>query len=154
MNDAWQSTGKETLDSLVTAPAAWRTNWSRRRGSPDYCAALDGTVTLDQRTALRLAATHAARTSAEVVRTMYDLGGASALYDDSPLQGRFWEASAVTAPARSARPLGRRPVASCSACRRTPIACDRPGRWQGPGGCRALPLPVSVVRRRATRAIG
>ena len=62
-----------------------------------WCTALDGAVTLEQRTALRLAATHAAHTSAEVVRTMYDLGGASALYDDSPLQRRFRDASAVTA---------------------------------------------------------
>ncbi|MCI3900725.1 hypothetical protein MQV71_05165 [Streptomyces spectabilis] len=49
------------------------------------------------RTGLRLAATHAARTSADVVRAMYDLGGGSAVYDDSPLQRRFRDAATATA---------------------------------------------------------
>ncbi|WP_125264521.1 acyl-CoA dehydrogenase family protein [Streptomyces alboflavus] len=56
-----------------------------------------GTVTVDLRTGLRLAATHAARTSADVVRSMYDLGGGSAIYDDSPLQRRFRDATTATA---------------------------------------------------------
>ena len=38
---------------------------------------------------LRLAATHAARASAEIVRSMYDLAGGSSIYDESPLQRRF-----------------------------------------------------------------
>jgi alkylation response protein AidB-like acyl-CoA dehydrogenase len=46
---------------------------------------------------LRLAATHAVRTSAEVVRSMYDLAGGSAIYDDSPLQRRFRDAHTATA---------------------------------------------------------
>ncbi|MGW2291611.1 acyl-CoA dehydrogenase family protein [Streptomyces phaeochromogenes] len=54
-------------------------------------------VLLDLRTGLRLAATHAARTSADVVRSMYDLGGGSAIYDDSPLQRRFRDATTATA---------------------------------------------------------
>ncbi|MFI8931539.1 acyl-CoA dehydrogenase family protein [Streptomyces sp. NPDC053474] len=54
-------------------------------------------VTMDLRTGLRLAATHAARTSADVVRSMYDLGGGSAIYDGSPLQRRFRDAATVTA---------------------------------------------------------
>lgn len=41
------------------------------------------------RARLRLAATHAARTSADVVRTMYDLGGGSSVFLASPLQRRF-----------------------------------------------------------------
>jgi indole-3-acetate monooxygenase len=49
------------------------------------------------RLGLRLAATHAVRTSAEVARTMYDLGGGTAIYDDSPLQRRFRDAHAATA---------------------------------------------------------
>ncbi|OOK82935.1 acyl-CoA dehydrogenase, C-terminal domain protein [Mycobacterium kansasii] len=49
------------------------------------------------RNRLRLAATHAARTSADVVRTMYDLAGGTAIYDSSPLQRRFRDAFTATA---------------------------------------------------------
>ncbi len=49
------------------------------------------------RLGLRLAATHAVRTSAEVARAMYDLGGGAAIYDSSPLQRRFRDAHAATA---------------------------------------------------------
>lgn len=48
------------------------------------------------RAALRLAATYATRTSADVVRAMYDLGGGSALFLSSPLQRRFRDAHAGT----------------------------------------------------------
>jgi alkylation response protein AidB-like acyl-CoA dehydrogenase len=54
-------------------------------------------VSVELRTALRLAATHAVRTAADVVRSMHDLGGGSAIYDDSPLQRRFRDAHAATA---------------------------------------------------------
>jgi alkylation response protein AidB-like acyl-CoA dehydrogenase len=54
-------------------------------------------VSVALRTDLRLAATHAVRSSAEVVRTMYDLGGGTAIYDDSPLQRRFRDAHTATA---------------------------------------------------------
>lgn len=46
---------------------------------------------------LRLAATHAVRTSADVVRIMYDLAGGSAIYDGAPLQRRFRDAFTATA---------------------------------------------------------
>jgi alkylation response protein AidB-like acyl-CoA dehydrogenase len=54
-------------------------------------------VSVELRTGLRLAATHATRTAAEVARAMYDLGGGSAIYADSPLQRRFRDAHAATA---------------------------------------------------------
>jgi alkylation response protein AidB-like acyl-CoA dehydrogenase len=57
----------------------------------------DGPVEESLRLGLRLAATHAVRTSAEVARSMYDLGGGAAIYDDSPLQRRFRDAHAATA---------------------------------------------------------
>ncbi|MGZ4184268.1 MAG: acyl-CoA dehydrogenase family protein [Solirubrobacteraceae bacterium] len=57
----------------------------------------DEPVSVQLRTALRLAATHATRTAADVVRAMYDLGGGAAIYDDSPLQRRFRDAHAATA---------------------------------------------------------
>ena len=49
------------------------------------------------RVGVRLAATHAVRTSAEVARSMYDLGGGTAIYEDSPLQRRFRDAYTATA---------------------------------------------------------
>jgi alkylation response protein AidB-like acyl-CoA dehydrogenase len=54
-------------------------------------------VPVAHRNDLRLAATHAVRTSADVVRSMYDLGGGTAIYDDSPLQRRFRDAHTATA---------------------------------------------------------
>ncbi len=57
----------------------------------------DEPVSVDLRNGIRLAATHAVRTSADVVRSMYDLGGGTAIYDDSPLQRRFRDAHTATA---------------------------------------------------------
>lgn len=54
-------------------------------------------VSVTLRNRLRLAATHAARTAADVVRAMYDLAGGSAIYDSSPLQRRFRDAFTATA---------------------------------------------------------
>jgi indole-3-acetate monooxygenase len=61
-------------------------------------ASKDGpAVPLETRTRLRLAATHGARVSADVVRTMYDLAGGSAIYDGAPLQRRLRDAFTATA---------------------------------------------------------
>ncbi len=61
-------------------------------------AAEDGpSVPLAVRTRLRLAATHGARISADVVRSMYDLAGGSAIYDGAPLQRRLRDAFTATA---------------------------------------------------------
>jgi len=54
-------------------------------------------VSVELRVGLRLAATHAVRTAAEVARVMYDLGGGSAIYEDSALQRRFRDAYTATA---------------------------------------------------------
>jgi indole-3-acetate monooxygenase len=54
-------------------------------------------VSVELRNRLRLAATHAVRTCADVVRAMYDLAGASASYDGAPLQRRFRDAFTATA---------------------------------------------------------
>ena len=53
-------------------------------------------IDLEQRAALRLAATHATRTSADVVRRMYELGGGTVLFSSHPLQRRFRDAYAAT----------------------------------------------------------
>jgi alkylation response protein AidB-like acyl-CoA dehydrogenase len=52
---------------------------------------------VELRVGLRLAATHAVRTAAEVARVMYDLGGGSTIYEDSALQRRFRDAYTATA---------------------------------------------------------
>ncbi len=52
--------------------------------------------TIDDRVQLRLAATHAARTSADVVDRMYDLGGGSSIYESSKLQRDFRDIHAAT----------------------------------------------------------
>jgi indole-3-acetate monooxygenase len=54
-------------------------------------------VSVELRTGLRLAATHAVRVAAEVARSMYDLGGGTSIYETSPLQRRFRDAHAATA---------------------------------------------------------
>ena len=60
-------------------------------------AQLGGAVSEELRLGLRLAATHATRTSAEVVVAMYELGGGTAIYEDSPLQRRLRDAHTATA---------------------------------------------------------
>jgi indole-3-acetate monooxygenase len=60
-------------------------------------AQLQAPVAESLRLGLRLAATHAVRSAADVARSMYDLGGGSAIYDDCPLQRRFRDAHAATA---------------------------------------------------------
>jgi alkylation response protein AidB-like acyl-CoA dehydrogenase len=60
-------------------------------------ASASASVSVELRTAIRLAATHATRTAADVARAMYDLGGGAAIYADSPLQRRFRDAHAATA---------------------------------------------------------
>lgn len=54
-------------------------------------------VTADNRVQLRLAATHSVRTAADVVRTVYDLAGGSAIYDDAPLQRHLRDAFTASA---------------------------------------------------------
>jgi alkylation response protein AidB-like acyl-CoA dehydrogenase len=54
-------------------------------------------IPVELRNALRVAATQATRTSADVVRTLFDLGGGSVIYDSSPLQRRFRDAFTATA---------------------------------------------------------
>ena len=90
----------QTQAALGEAEAALRAARALYYSAIDdaWAAAQDGGPVSDAlRLGLRLAATHAARTSADVVRAMYDLGGGSAIYEDSPLQRRFRDAHTATA---------------------------------------------------------
>jgi alkylation response protein AidB-like acyl-CoA dehydrogenase len=99
--------------TLAERPATWsavaQAEASLRAARALYYQAIDQAwaaaqsgepVSVELRTGLRLAATHAARTAADVARSMYDLGGGSAIYADSPLQRRFRDAHAATAHAQ------------------------------------------------------
>jgi indole-3-acetate monooxygenase len=59
-------------------------------------ASATGELTLAQRANLRIAATHAVRTSAEITRIMHDLGGGTSVYDHCPLGRRFRDAHVAT----------------------------------------------------------
>jgi len=59
-------------------------------------AASGADLSIAERAELRLAATHATRTAAEVTRAMYDLGGGSSVFLASPLQRRFRDGHAAT----------------------------------------------------------
>ena len=107
---AGDKVGLGSSRTLAQRPATWSAvaaaEASLRAARAFYYDAIDDAwsavgsgdpVSIEQRTALRLAATHAVRTAADVARTMYDLGGGSSIYDSSPLQRRFRDAHAATA---------------------------------------------------------
>jgi alkylation response protein AidB-like acyl-CoA dehydrogenase len=102
--------GQGSSRTLGERPATWsavaQAEASLRAARALYYQAVDEAwqaaqatepVSTDLRLGLRLAATHAVRTAAEVARDMYDLGGGSAIHDSSPLQRRFRDAHAATA---------------------------------------------------------
>jgi alkylation response protein AidB-like acyl-CoA dehydrogenase len=101
--------GQGSSRTLAQRPSTWtnvaEAEASLRAARAFYYQAIDEAWTAAQsaepvpvelRTGLRLAATHAVRTAADVARSMYDLGGGSAIYDDSPLQRRFRDAHTAT----------------------------------------------------------
>ena len=55
-----------------------------------------GEVSVAEKAALRLAATHATTASAEVVDAAYALGGGTSIYETSPLQRHFRDVHAAT----------------------------------------------------------
>jgi alkylation response protein AidB-like acyl-CoA dehydrogenase len=59
-------------------------------------AAREDQVTLEERSALRLAMLHAVEIGAEVARTTYHLGGATAIYEKSRLQRFFRDSHVIT----------------------------------------------------------
>ena len=59
-------------------------------------ATASGEVTTERKAALRLAASHAIRSSRDAVDSMYELGGGSAIYESSPLQRRLRDIHVAT----------------------------------------------------------
>ena len=89
-----------TQSAVAGAEAAWRAAEAFFYNAIDeawQAAQTSAPVPLDARVSVRLAATHAVQTAAAVTRTMYDLGGGTAIYDDSPLQRRLRDTLTATA---------------------------------------------------------
>ena len=61
-----------------------------------WAAATAGAVSLDHRAAMRLAATHSIRLAAQIVDTAYNAAGATAIYEDHPLQRHFQDVHVIT----------------------------------------------------------
>jgi len=105
---------RRTLAERATAQAALAQAEAALRSAHAFCTEAVGAAWreacagdppgLASRAALRLSATHATRTSAEVVRTLYDLGGGSSVFLSSPLQRRFRDAHVGTQHAMVAQP--------------------------------------------------
>lgn len=66
-------------------------------------ACATGAITLDQRVAIRLAITHAIRLAVEVVDTVYNAAGASAVFQSSPLQRYFQDIHVISQHIQSRR---------------------------------------------------
>jgi alkylation response protein AidB-like acyl-CoA dehydrogenase len=61
-----------------------------------WAAATAGTLSLDQRAALRLATTHAIRLAVQVVDTVYNAAGATAIYEGHLLQRHFQDIHVIS----------------------------------------------------------
>jgi alkylation response protein AidB-like acyl-CoA dehydrogenase len=62
-----------------------------------------GAISLDQRAALRIAATHAIRLSIVVIDTLYHAGGATSVYDGHFLQRAFQDIHVISQHVQSRR---------------------------------------------------
>jgi alkylation response protein AidB-like acyl-CoA dehydrogenase len=56
----------------------------------------EGALTLDQRATLRIATTHAIRLAVQIVDTAYNAAGATAIYEDHPLQRHFQDVHVIS----------------------------------------------------------
>lgn len=89
---AERATAQAALAEAVARLRAARAWYYEAIGSAWDKAQKSGEVSLAERVDLRLAATHAVRTAADVTRAMGDLGGGSSVFLDSSLQRRFRDA--------------------------------------------------------------
>jgi alkylation response protein AidB-like acyl-CoA dehydrogenase len=60
-----------------------------------------GTLSMDQRAALRIATTHTIRLAIQVVDTVYNAAGATAIYERHPLQRAFQDMHVISQHAQS-----------------------------------------------------
>ena len=60
-----------------------------------------GTLSMDQRAALRIATTHTIRLAIQVVDTVYNTAGATAIYEGHPLQRAFQDMHVISQHAQS-----------------------------------------------------
>ncbi|HEV8141843.1 MAG TPA: acyl-CoA dehydrogenase family protein [Methylomirabilota bacterium] len=79
--EAWLRTSKAFLTEAV------REIWA---------GATKDEVTLDQRANLRLATTHGIRVAAQIIDAVYNVAGATAIYEDNPLQRYFQDIHVIT----------------------------------------------------------
>ncbi len=89
---AVQATFAEAVARLGAASAFLRAEVARAEAAAEG----DGMLDTELRAALRLAATYATRTAAQVVDSCYDLGGGSSVFSDNPLQRRFRDIHTAT----------------------------------------------------------
>ena len=83
---------------LAQAEAQWRAAHALYENAvaESWQAAQDGAIDPTLKADLRLASTHAVRTSAEVVRHVHDIAGGTSVYKDSALQRRLRDAQTMT----------------------------------------------------------
>ena len=84
--------------SLAQAEASWRAAHAlfEKAVGDAWQAAQEGEVTPTLKADLRLAATHAVRHCAEVVRGVHDIAGGTSVYKDSSIQRRLRDAQTMT----------------------------------------------------------
>lgn len=84
--------------ALAQAEAEWRAAHAFYDEALEnsWQAAQSGAVTPDTKAELRLAATHAVRRCAEIVRDAHDIAGGTSVYRDSALQRRLRDAQTMT----------------------------------------------------------
>lgn len=94
---AERSTVQAAVATAESALEAARAGYYQAIETAWHAAEVGPNAPLEARNRLRLAATHGVRVSADVVRSMYDLAGGSAIYDGAPLQRRLRDAFTATA---------------------------------------------------------
>ncbi len=91
-----QQTTQRTMGEAHAQQSSARAFLKEAHGRLWDSACSKGTLTIDERIQLRVAATHAIRTSAQVVDAAYTLCGASGIFQSNPIQRRFQDMHVIT----------------------------------------------------------
>ena len=86
---------------------------------------------MDQRAALRIAATHAIRLAVEVIDIIYNAAGTTAIYDDHFIQRAFQDIHVISQHTQARRGLYELVGRHCWACPSTPRSSEAPTRHHG-----------------------